>query len=166
MKSRAKWLWATLAMTGMAGTVFAQTTSSSGSAAATPPAVTAGPGAGQWHHHHRDRMGGMMMHVLHQLNLTDAQKQSVHSILANARTQAQAQRKNAGPPNFAALANPGDPNHAAALQDFQSRMAARIQARDQIQQQIYGVLTADQKSQFAAILAAKQARMAQHSAAG
>jgi protein CpxP len=162
MKSRAKLLLAMLAMTGMAGAVYAQTTSSSSSTTATPPAATLG--RGHWHHH--GMRGGIMLHLLHQLNLTDAQKQSVHSILANARSQAEAQRKNAGVPNFAALANPGDPNHAAALQDFQTRLAARIQARDQIQQQVYGVLTADQKSQLASILAAKQAKMAQHSAAG
>jgi Spy/CpxP family protein refolding chaperone len=98
------------------------------------------------------------------LNLTDAQKQSVHGILAKARTQFEAQHHKAAAPNFAALSNPGDPNHAAALQDLQTRMAARIQARDQVQQQIYGVLTANQKTQLASILAAKQARFAQHSA--
>src|SRR5580698_9000500 len=107
MKSRAKWLWASLAMTGMAGAVYAQTSSSSGNTAATPPADAPG---GHWHHHGGGRMHGMMMHILHQLNLTDAQKQSVRSILASARTQAEAQRKSAGAPNFAALANPGDPN--------------------------------------------------------
>ena len=107
-----------------------------------------------------------MMHVLHQLNLTDAQKQSVHKILADARAQAQAQRKNSAPPNFAALGNPGDPKHAAALQELEARVVARIKAQDQIHQQIYGVLTADQKSQLASILAAKQARMAQHSTTG
>ncbi len=155
MTSRAKWLLATLALTGMAGAVYAQTPNDSGSVSA-PPAASA-PGGGHWHHRGH---GGPMMHMLHQLNLSDAQKQSVHSILVNARTQAQAQRKTAGTPNFAALANPGDPNHAAALQDFQSRMVARIQARDQIQIQIYGLLTADQKSQLASLLAAKQARWA------
>ncbi|HEX4377808.1 MAG TPA: Spy/CpxP family protein refolding chaperone [Steroidobacteraceae bacterium] len=162
MKSRAKWLLAAVAMTGMAGAVYAQTTSNSGTPAAAPTA-TPEPGAGHWHHRHH---GGVMMQMLHQLNLTAGQKQRVHAILANARTQAQAQRSTAGAPNFAALANPGDPNHTAALQDLQGRMAARIQARDQIQTQIYGVLTPDQKSQLASLIAARQARMAQRSAAG
>jgi periplasmic protein CpxP/Spy len=154
MTSRAKLLFAALAMSGMAGAVYAQTPAA--------PAIT--PDSGQWHHH--GRHGGMMMHALHQLNLTDAQKQSVHAIMATARTQAQAQRQSEGGPNIAALGNPGDPNHAAALQQLQTRMAARIQARDQIQTQIYGVLTADQKTQLASILAAKQARMAQHGSTG
>jgi protein CpxP len=160
MENRAKWLVVAAAMTGIAGAVYAQTTSSGSNTAANASTAT---GAQHWHHH-GPMMGGMMLHALHQLNLTDAQKQSVHMILAQARTQFQAQRQNAGGANFAALANPGDPNHAAALQDLQTRMSARIQARDQIQQQIYGVLTADQKTQLASILAAKQAKFAQRSA--
>ena len=160
MKNRAKWLIVALALAGVAGAVYAQTTSSSGDA--TPGAVT--EGAGPWHHHRGAMMGGFMLHALHQLNLTDAQKQSVHSILLGARAQFKAQRQGAGVSNFAALANPGDPNHAAALQDLQSRMAARIQAREQVQQQIYSVLTPDQKSQLASIVAARQAKLAQHSA--
>jgi Spy/CpxP family protein refolding chaperone len=162
MKNRAKWLMVALAMTGVAGGVYAQTTSDSTGTAASSPAT----GGKHWHHHRGGMMGGMLMHSLHQLNLTDAQKQSVHGIMANARTQFQAQRQSGGAPNFAALSNPGDPNHAAALQDLQSRMTARIQARDQVQQQIYGVLTADQKTQLASIIAAKQAKMAAHNSAG
>jgi Spy/CpxP family protein refolding chaperone len=160
MKNRAKWLMVAVAMTGIAGAVYAQTTSNS--AAGTSTAT----GANHWHQggHMGGHMGGMMLHTLHQLNLTDAQKQSVHTILAQARTQFQAQHQNAGGANFAALANPGDPNHAAALQEMQTRMAARIQARDQVQQQIYAVLTAEQKTQLASILAAKQTKFAQRSA--
>jgi Spy/CpxP family protein refolding chaperone len=183
MKNRAKWLAVAVAMTGIAGAVYAQTTSNPNNPAAS--------GGGQWRHdgydrhdgddhhwrghhhrhghhghrHHGPMMGGMMLHTLHQLNLTDAQRESVHGILAKARSQFQAQhQKGNAPPNFAALANPGDPNHAAALQALQARLTARIQARDQVQQQIYGVLTASQKTQLASILAAKQARFAQHSA--
>jgi Spy/CpxP family protein refolding chaperone len=158
-RAKAKWLMVALAMTGVAGGVYAQTSSSSGTA--TTPAA---PGGQHWHHH-GGMMGGMLLHSLHQLNLTEQQKQSVHGILSSARTQLQAQHHSAGTANFAALANPGDPNHAAALQDLQSRMAARIQARDQIQQQIYGVLTQDQKTQLASIIAAKQAKMAAHNSA-
>jgi Spy/CpxP family protein refolding chaperone len=164
MQNRLKWLIAALAMTGVAGAVCAQTATTDNATTTSTPSA---PAAGEPWHHHRGMGGGdMLVHALHELNLSDAQQQSVHSILANARTQFQAQRQTEGTPNFAALANPGDPNHAAALQDLQSRMTARIQARDQVAQQIYGVLTADQKSQLASILAAKQAKMAQHSPAG
>jgi protein CpxP len=160
MENRAKWLILALALTGVAGGVYAQTTDSSNGTTANAAAT----GGNHWRHHHGGMRGGFMIHALHQLNLTDAQKQSVHGILASARAQFQASRQSAGAPNFAALANPGDPNHAAALQDMQSRMTARLQAREQVQQQIYGVLTADQKTQLASILAAKQAKIAQHSA--
>jgi protein CpxP len=162
MKNRVKWLMVALALAGVAGGAYAQTTSSSGGTAAS--GSTTSGGHQHWHHHRGGMMGGMMMHALHQLNLTDAQKQSVHSILTTARTNAQAQHQSGGAPNFAALSNPGDPNHSAAVQDMQARMTARIQAREAVQQQIYGVLTQDQKTQLASIIAAKQAKWAQHSA--
>lgn len=168
MKNRAKWLLAALAMTGLAGAVYAQTTSNTNTSGGTSTSSSAAPSStapGGMHWHHRGHgPGGFLEHALHQLNLSAAQQQSVHTILTNARTQFQAQRQSAGAPNFAALANPGDPNHAAALQDLQTRMAARIQAHDQVEQQIYGVLTADQKTQLASIIAAKQAKFAQHGA--
>jgi periplasmic protein CpxP/Spy len=165
MKNRSNWLLATLAIAGMSGVVCAQSASSPGDST-PPPANDAdhGPG-GRWHHHGGPG-DGMMRHVLHELNLTDAQKQSVHQIMATARTQAQSQRQNGTAPNFAALENPGDPNHAAALQDFQTRMTAHMQAEEQVRTQIYGVLTPAQKTQLASILAAQQAKMAAHSATG
>jgi Spy/CpxP family protein refolding chaperone len=164
MNNRAKWLIVGLAMTGIAGGVYAQTTAQTTGGTNTTPAAGA-PAGGHRHWHHRGGMaGGFMMHALHQLALTDAQKQSVHGILANARAQSKAQHQGGGAMNFAALNNPGDPNHAAALQDLQARLSARIQARDAVRQQIYGVLTQDQKTQLASIIAARQAKWAQHNA--
>ena len=55
-------------------------------------------------------------------------------------------------------------NHGAVPSYGNDDLTARLQARDQIEQQIYALLTAEQKSQFASILAARQAKMAQHSA--
>src|SRR5580658_10464648 len=159
MKNRANWPnWLIVAavLTGVAGAAYGQTTTTS--TPSTPAATTSTTGGKHWHHHRGGMMGGFMMHALHQLNLSDDQKQSVHTIMANARAQAKARHQNGTAPNFAALANPGDPNHAAALQAMQTNMAARIQARDAVQQQIYGLLTADQKTQLASILAAKQAK--------
>jgi Spy/CpxP family protein refolding chaperone len=161
MKNRAQWLIVGLAMAGVAGSVYAQTT---GNTSTTPAAGSTTGGNHQHWHHHRGAMGGFLMHALHQLNLTDAQKQTVHTILAAARAQAKAQHQSAGAPNFAAMANPGDPGHPAAVQEMQTRLTARIQARDAVQQQIYGVLTAEQKTQLASIIAARQAKWAQHNA--
>jgi protein CpxP len=163
MNNRAKWLIAALAMSGIAGGVYAQTT---GSTSATTPAASSTTGGQKHWHHHRGGMmgGGFMMHALHRLNLTDAQKQSVKTILTNARAQAKAQRQSAGSTNFAALNDLGSPNHAAAVQELQTRINARIQARDAVQQQIYGVLTQDQKTQLTSMIATRQAKWAQHNA--
>src|SRR5580698_4280160 len=120
MKNRTKWLMAALAMTGVAGAVMGQTSSSSsGSDSSAPP-------AGHWHHHGHGMMaGGGLLRAVHQLNLTPAQQQSVHTILAAARSQFEAERKAGGGPDFTVLSNPGDPNYASAKQDLQSRLANR-----------------------------------------
>jgi Spy/CpxP family protein refolding chaperone len=159
MKNRVKWYMVALAMTGVAGAVMGQTSSSSGSSGATG----ATPGAHHWRHHH-GMMAGGLMHALHQLNLTPAQQQSVHTILTAARSQFAAERKAGGAPDFAALSNPGDPNYAAAKQDLQTRIANRIQEQTQTEQAIYKVLTPEQQQQLPGILASMKAKMAQHSA--
>jgi Spy/CpxP family protein refolding chaperone len=159
MKKRTKWLMAALAMTGVAGAVMGQTSSSSsGSDSSAPP-------AGHWHHHgHGMMVGGGLLRAMHQLNLTPAQQQSVHTILAAARSQFEAERKAGGGPDFTVLSNPGDPNYASAKQDLQSRMANRIQEQSQTELAIYKVLTPEQQQQLPQILAAMKAKMAQHSA--
>jgi len=161
MKNRTKWLMVALAMTGVAGAVMGQTSSSSGSTG--PSAGT--PGAHHWKHHGAGMMGGGgLLHALHQLNLTAAQQQSVHTILTAARSQFAAERKAGGRPDFAVLSNPGDPNYAAAKQDLQTRMASRMQEQSQTEEAIYKVLTPEQQQQLPQILATMKARMAQHSA--
>jgi Spy/CpxP family protein refolding chaperone len=65
---------------------------------------------------------------------------------------------------FTVLSNPADPNYAAALQDLQARLAARIQEQSQVQQALYKVLTPTQQQQLPQLLAAMKATMAQHGA--
>jgi Spy/CpxP family protein refolding chaperone len=157
MKNRTKWLMVALAMTGVAGAVMGQTSGSSSSG-------SGGAAAGQWHHHgHGMMVGGGLLRAVHQLNLTPAQQQSVHTILTAARSQFQAERKAGGGPDFAVLSNPGDPNYGNAMQDLQTRMASRIQEQSQTQQAIYKVLTSEQQQQLPQILAAMKAKMSQHS---
>ena len=157
MKNRTKWLMVALAMTGVAGAVKGQTSGSSSSG-------SGGAAAGQWHHHgHGMMVGGGLLRAVHQLNLTPAQQQSVHTILTAARSQFQAERKAGGGPDFAVLSNPGDPNYGNAMQDLQTRMASRIQEQSQTQQAIYKVLTPEQQQQLPQILAAMKAKMSQHS---
>ncbi|HEX2791816.1 MAG TPA: Spy/CpxP family protein refolding chaperone [Steroidobacteraceae bacterium] len=158
MKKRTKWLMVALAMTGVAGAVMGQTSGSSSSGGAS----SATPGAHHWKHHGM-MAGGGLLHALHQLNLTPAQQQSVHTILTAARSQFAAERKAGGGPDFTALSNPGDPNYAAAKQDLQTRIANRIQEQTQTEQAIYKVLTSEQQAQLPVILANMKAKMAQHS---
>jgi Spy/CpxP family protein refolding chaperone len=159
MKNRAKWLMVALAMTGVAGAVMGQTASSSGSSSG---ATTGTPGGHHWRHHHGMMASGGLLHALHQLNLTPAQQQSVHTILTAARSQFAAERKAGGGPDFTALSNPGDPNYATAKQELQTRMASHIQEQTQTEEAIYKVLTTQQQQQLPGILANMKARMAQH----
>jgi Spy/CpxP family protein refolding chaperone len=160
MNKRVKWLMTALAVTSMAGgAAMAQQASSSSGAAGEGTTVVPGQHHRHWHH---GMMGGGMLRAFHQLNLTDAQKANVKSILSSAHEQAKSQRQPGAAPDFTALSNPGDPGHAAALQAMQARIDQRIQAQDQVQQQLYSVLTPAQKQQLPQVLASMKARMAQH----
>jgi Spy/CpxP family protein refolding chaperone len=123
-----------------------------------------GPGAGGpgWHHHR----GGVLMHDLKALDLSDSQKASVKTLFQNTRQQLR--------PQFEAVraqrqalngATPGSPefnNAAAALAQAESAAAgARVQQEAGLRTQIYNLLTDAQKQQYATLQAQHQARMAQ-----
>ncbi len=99
-----------------------------------------------------------------ELNLTEAQHQQMHDILAKAQqarqAALQAMRTN-GPGAMAALGNPGDPGYAAAVQAAKKRATDRIQQASELRQQLFNVLTADQKAQLSKIIAERKARLAQ-----
>lgn len=61
-----------------------------------------------------------------------------------------------------ALGNPGDPQHAAAVQWAQKRAADRIQHRSSVELQVYGILTPAQQAQLPKILTAMQQHLSQH----
>jgi Spy/CpxP family protein refolding chaperone len=110
-------------------------------------------------------MGGMaLVRGFHALNLSEAQQTQVHDILAKAQqtrqAAMQAMRAN-GRGTMAALANPGDPNYAAAVQAAKKRATDRIQAASDLHQQLYNVLTAAQKEQLSKMIADRRARLAQ-----
>jgi Spy/CpxP family protein refolding chaperone len=120
------------------------------------------------HHHHGWGHGGMEggpgFMLARGLNLTDAQKQQIHTILGTARQNAMKEmqdHKPGGAPDRLALMNPGDPNYAAAVQAAKKRAADRIQHMSDLHQQIYNVLTAEQKSEVQKRVAAWKTRMAQ-----
>jgi len=121
-----------------------------------------------WHGPDGMRDGGMMgegpgrapglMHLLHALNLSDAQRQQVRTILTNAHEQSR-QPPPGGASDFAALINPGDPNHAAAVQAAKKRAGDRVQRMSDLQTQLYNVLTSEQKSQLTRMVAEWKSRM-------
>jgi periplasmic protein CpxP/Spy len=115
-------------------------------------------------------MGGPgLARVYHSLNLTDTQKQQMRTIVSNARAQFAAQHDGkggangkGGAPDMMALANPGDPKYAEAVQAAKKRAADRIQHMSDLKLQLYNVLTPDQKAQLSKKMAEWKARMAQH----
>jgi Spy/CpxP family protein refolding chaperone len=159
MKNRVQWVMVALAAAGLAGGVVMAQTSTEGSTSGSGTSTT--PGAHHWHR--RPGMMGMgLMRALRQLNLTSAQQQQIHTIMTNARQQFATQQGSTTRPDFVALSNPADPNHAAAISQLESNMNARLEQQDSIQKQIYAVLTPEQQSQLPAVLANIKARMAAH----
>jgi len=121
---------------------------------------TNGSESSAWHHgggaHGRGAPGGMLQ-VLRELTLSDMQKQQVRALLGSAREQWQSQSSSAVN-DLPALGNPGDPNHAAAVQAAQARAAQRIQHWSDVEQQIYGILTPAQQAQLPQLLAQWQSQ--------
>jgi len=101
---------------------------------------------------------GTMMQVMHELGLSDAQQQQIHTLVKTARSQWQA-AEGSGLSDLAALGNPADPNHVAAVQSAKTRAAQRIQDWSDLEQQIYGVLTTDQRAKLPQLLADLQSRI-------
>jgi Spy/CpxP family protein refolding chaperone len=151
-------LLAATAAAGAGAAVAAQTTA----APATNAAVAPAPAGRHWHRHGGGMLVGVMLRATRQLNLTSDQQASIKSILGNARAQHQA--SGAAQVDFAALANPGDPNYAAALQGARAAAAARFQSEVELQGQIYNVLTAYQKAKLPQVLADMQSKARQRRA--
>jgi Spy/CpxP family protein refolding chaperone len=100
---------------------------------------------------------GMMLRATHQLNLTAEQQTTIKGILSSARAQHHSAAGTASV-DMMTLANPGDPNYAAALQNAKAAAATRLQTQVELQSQIYNVLTADQKAKLPQVLADMKTR--------
>jgi len=142
---------------------FAGALQAEGAADAAAPGA---PGAPMhWHPHgmHGPGFAGEpgLMGVLHKLDLTPAQKDQIHGIMKNEHAQMESDRQGEIA-DLPALGNPGDPQHAAAVQSAQKRAADRIQHRNDIDQQIYAILTPAQQAQVPQLLTAMQQHMSQH----
>jgi Spy/CpxP family protein refolding chaperone len=151
------WTLVALAAAGLAGgVVMAQNSPDGATASSTPAPHARGHGRAG-----RAVMGIGMMRALHQLNLSSDQQQQIHTLLSNAR----AQNNDIERPDFIALNDPGDQNHAAAVQQVENNFKARLEQRDALEQQIFEVLTPAQQTQLASVLQNMKARMAQHASA-
>lgn len=117
-----------------------------------------GPGPGE--------MFGGFGPALKQLNLTDAQRQSVHSIMAAEHPQMQKmhEQMHTMMQTFETTL-PDDPNYAAvvaqATTQSQEMAAQMVKHMSDIRSQVYAVLTADQKKQLPGILKSIAAERAQ-----
>jgi Spy/CpxP family protein refolding chaperone len=119
----------------------------------------AGPGGGQM-------LDRPLLGALRRLDLTADQRQKVRTILMDARRQAAPRSAGAGTaPDFTALINPGDPDHARAVQAAKDRAAQRIERSEQTEQNLYNVLTAQQKTRLTQMFAQMRTRMQQREAA-
>ncbi|HEY6451218.1 MAG TPA: Spy/CpxP family protein refolding chaperone [Steroidobacteraceae bacterium] len=182
-----------LALAGFAGSAFAQSAPDASQDGAGAPNAQETQGGAQhmhgpqdmregwdrdrgrhchdrWHHHHRHH-GRLLLAGFRGLDLTDVQRQQMRDILAHARQQAAGARAGAAPgaaPRAAgmlALADPGDPGYAAAVQAAKKRAADRIQRLADLRQQLYNVLTPEQKKQLSKRVTDWKARLAQRAAA-
>ena len=133
-----------------------------GAAADTTPPPAQGSGGQHWHGHHHH--GGFMGMVLHKLNLTDAQKTQVKSIMAGEKSQFEALR-NSSRTNREALAStpPTDTAaYAALIATAQKNAATRIQLMGGTWTNVYqNVLTQTQRDAIPGIVAAAKAQREQ-----
>jgi periplasmic protein CpxP/Spy len=140
----------TMALTGVVG--FAQTTQGQ-EGAAQAPVERKWRGGRKFG---RGRRGGFLLgHLAEKLNLTDAQKDQMKQIAARYRESARAQRqqRRTEQGGFDAFKG-GTFDEAAVRAAAQARANARVErqvVRARMMYEMYNVLTAEQKSQLAAL---------------
>lgn len=139
---------AMVAALGTAAPVFA-------SDAATPQSTQQQHPYGGHHPHHRwHNHGGMMMHGLHQLDLSDAQKQSIHAAFKSSRegmrTQFHALMQQRRAFETAVPGTPGfDTAYGSYAQAAAASAEARVKAEADLRTQIYSLLTDTQRAKLA-----------------
>jgi Spy/CpxP family protein refolding chaperone len=131
-------------------------------ATTAPPPAAEGPGPGghHWHGHHH----GFMGMVLHKLNLTDAQKAQVKSIMAGEKSQFQALRTSSQTNREALASTPPTDTaaYAALIATAQKNAATRIQLAGETWSNVYSnVLTQAQREAIPGIVAAAKAQREQ-----
>jgi periplasmic protein CpxP/Spy len=128
--------------------------------AGTTEPPTQGSGGHHWRGHHH----GGFMGVLHKLNLTDAQKTQVKSIMAGQKSEFQALRTSSQTNREALASTPPTDTaaYAALIATAQKNAATRIQLMGETWSNIYQkVLTQTQREAIPGIVAAAKARREQ-----
>jgi periplasmic protein CpxP/Spy len=124
--------------------------------AGTTPMATAGEGASEnsgakMHHgrmhamHHRGEPP--LARVIQQLDLTDAQRESLRSLLESTKAQREAfhaQQREATKGSMTTL--PDDPNYPALIETRKQLASTAIQQRSDLNVQMYALLTPEQKA--------------------
>ena len=103
-------------------------------------------------HDHRMMHRSPFLMAVNQLGLSDAQHQSIHSIMEQSHTQAKAEFANHHD-EFSGMMNPGDANYANAVKAAENAAVARIEQRSKDDTQIYNLLTPDQQAKLPQVLA-------------
>ena len=164
MNSIRKWLAGSLLAAGALATaaVSISIATAADSTAAAPPA--AGPGG--WHHHRHGHGHWMMA----KLNLTDAQKAQVKSIMTAAGPQMKSihQQMRANSLKLSQTA-PNDANYAATVAEVSQANAAlhaqMTTQREQVRASVFKILTPEQQQQLATLKAQMLAKMQARQAA-
>lgn len=110
---------------------------------------------------HRHLWGGEppLARLVQQLDLSDAQRQSIRSLLESAKPQHAALRKQQREAIKEAMNTlPDDPNYPAVVQKRKDLAAAAIQQRSDLNVQIYALLTPEQKAEVPALIEKMKAR--------
>jgi Spy/CpxP family protein refolding chaperone len=114
---------------------------------------------------HRSHFGGepTFARLIEKLDLSDAQRQSIDSILEASKAQRQAlrdQNREAMAASFNTL--PDDPSYAALVEKRKQLASEAIQQRSDLNSQIYALLTPEQKARIPQLIEEAKAKMKQH----
>ncbi|HTV51378.1 MAG TPA: Spy/CpxP family protein refolding chaperone [Steroidobacteraceae bacterium] len=138
---------------GAGGIALAQSSVASSSSSTT---TSAPAGHRHWRGARHSMLVGTLLRAARQLNLTDAQKSDIKSLLTQARSsQSSTQGRR---PDITVLGNPGDSGFAGAIATIKSEQEARLDRESALATSIYQVLTPEQQKALPGVLAQMQSK--------
>jgi protein CpxP len=98
---------------------------------------------------HQFAGGPSLAHLIHRLDLTDAQRQSIRAVFESARPQQRALREQHRELMEASRKTlPDDPNYLALVQKRKDLAVQAIQQRSDLEVQLFALLTPEQKAKL------------------